>query len=346
MKVHLLKMLDYSNGVHTEVLQLLQGTGIGLQFQEGDWEGVEEAEIPLLFSFEDIWELCNDYRTKKQVAREDFVVLLTPRPNEHNYFSYFDKEDLNAFVHTDDWDYFGIGNTIYPIAYEVAANVLQRLMHLNDAHIHKGSIGCMNDMCEYKKDVLLKLRTADICPDCLEEIERQGVSETVVNQVLNIFEKVRSELMWVQGFKRNVKLQVVEVMPDGKIRIGGKNIRLGPIPCMLMIFFLKHPKGVEVNELYKYWQELFDIYQVVKREKVDKEKAVKTINDIAQPYSSPEKPASPLFPKYLSDYHRVIRTIGAPLCKFYEIERNKVDYKFKMNIFKQNNVNDLIKIYL
>ncbi len=314
MKVHLIKTPDYSNEARTEVLQLLQDTGIGLQFQEGDWEEIEEADLPPLFSFENIWKLCNNYRTQSQVPPEDFVVLLTSIRNEHNFFSYFD-EDLNAFVHTDDWDYFGIGNTAYPIAYEVAANVLQRLMHLTGAHIHEDSVGCMNDMCENKKDVLLKLRTADICPGCLKEIERQEVSEDIISQVLHIFEKVRAELMWAQGFRRNLKAKKLEITREGRIKIGGKLILKDPMSCTLMIFFLKHLNGIRLNDLGGFEDELVRIYLVVGKNAEDV--ARKRMKEIALPHQKNNK-----FSTYRNRLNnKLTQKLGDSQPRFYHLIR-------------------------
>lgn len=263
MVVHLIKTPEYSNENRNNVFQLLQGTGVGLQFLEANWEGIDEEGLPPFFSFEDIWVLCNNYREENQVADDDFVVLLTSIPNVNNYFSYFD-EGLNAFVHTGDWEYFGIGNSAYPIAYEVAANILQRLMGLDDNHIHFDSpIGCMNDMCEVKNEILLKLRTADICPECLEEMDSQGVDEDIIFQVLDIFEKVRTELMWAQGFRGKVRRKNLEITTKGEIRIGGALIKLNPMNRMLMIFFLRHLDGIFLRQLDEFQDELLAIYKGV-----------------------------------------------------------------------------------
>lgn len=56
-------------------------------------------------SFQELFDACTYYRKIQPVATDDFVVLLTNRPNALNWFSAYDGE-RNIFVHTGDWDMF------------------------------------------------------------------------------------------------------------------------------------------------------------------------------------------------------------------------------------------------
>lgn len=46
------------------------------------------------------------------------------------------------------------------------------------------------------------------------------------------------------------------VLPDA----GGVQIRLNPMERTLYIFFLRYPEGINADELWRYWDELCDIY--------------------------------------------------------------------------------------
>lgn len=317
MNVHLLKASDYSC---EKVLELLCEPSKALKFSIVDYN-LEDK----ILSFEEIWEICNAYREQKKVPDTDFVVLLTAIPNTGNYFSFFDANQ-NAFVHTDNWDLFGIGNEAYPIAYEVAANILQSLMHLRESHIHFRSIGCMNDMCTIKADALLKLRTGDVCPDCLAEIQQQNINDDIVNHVLAVFEAVRLELKWVQGFRRNQKPQQVEITQQGKIKIGGKLITLNPMEKMLMIFFLRHPEGLILDDLHQYEDELLSIYLTLRP---SKDGAELQIENLVQPYYQ-----NVSFSTTKSRLNTSLkRALGEPHYRFYQLIRLPPPHRtFKINL--------------
>ena len=106
------------------------------------------------------------------------MLLLTDIANEKNWFSMLDNRNpLNGFIHTADWNYYLHSNPAYPIAYSVIALVLQKYMFENTkemlGHIHHQPIGCVNDFCEDKKEIILKLRTGDICFNCFQLIEHK-----------------------------------------------------------------------------------------------------------------------------------------------------------------------------
>ncbi|MBK8622849.1 MAG: hypothetical protein IPN79_14125 [Saprospiraceae bacterium] len=203
MNVHLIKTPEYAMEKHLEVFNFLSSFHGPLQFTCSDYEFYEqdfpflkkyrpdfvfknvnegkknnfipEAGFPL--SWRELFSLCDDYRQKTNLPSEDFVVLLTGRRNGLNWFS--NVTNKNIFVHTDDWDIITKSNPKYPIAYQVIENIIQSLMGLeysegDNEYIHMEPIGCMNDFCQNKIQILIKLRTADICPRCLDKIKQIG----------------------------------------------------------------------------------------------------------------------------------------------------------------------------
>ena len=41
----------------------------------------------------------------------------------------------------------------------------------NAGYVHEEAEGCVNDLCQSKKKIILKLRTADICDLCIKKIQ-------------------------------------------------------------------------------------------------------------------------------------------------------------------------------
>ena len=187
--------------------------------------------------------------------------------NDKNWFASLDeKMPFNGFIHTSDWNHFIKCNDAFPIAYEVIALLLQKHM-FNDYNelrtsVHHDPIGCVNDMCVAKKDIKLKMRTADICPDCMQKLKGK-LSFAEINQALNVMESLRVKMLFSQNFKQNVPLSRLVI--DNKKRIflpdfGNIEIKLRPLEKTLYLFYLNHPEGVGLSFLRGKKEELYEIY--------------------------------------------------------------------------------------
>jgi len=175
--------------------------------------------------FEDLFSICEFYR-EKFCEPDSFVVLLTKYQNEYSYLSSFSSK--NIFVNVDHWNKFTQDTDAkYPIAYEVAQNIMSSLMNIDydqdkfmkfyqkqekklwhkkedldkvltnyNPYIHFVPRGCMNDFCGHKKDVILKLQTGNICSTCLAKTFEENIDSRLLKQVISIFNAIRSEFMF------------------------------------------------------------------------------------------------------------------------------------------------------
>lgn len=230
---------------------------------------IQELGPPL--SWREFFWVCDAVREHHELAEEDIVICLSNRRNSLNYFSMFDiAGGRNAFVTCSDWENFLHSNPVFPIAFEVVANMLQLMgwHHLENAadlkNYHDISIGCFNDYCVNKTEIILKLRTGDICHKCIQHMLTEGVKDEVIIQSLEIFERIRKELMFSQGFRGTVRPRKLEVIGNRTILIEDKELALAPLQKTLFIFFLKHPEGVRVVDLQDHEEELFAIYEHIK----------------------------------------------------------------------------------
>lgn len=216
-----------------------------------------------------LFEQCKDFRAKRGIADEDFVILLTEHSNEYNWFTAGDPQGgRNIFVHTGFWKFFSGSDQRFPVTYHIATGILKRFTFRDYAdlnqHFHQKPIGCINDFCQHKRDVILKLRTADICPVCLEVIQQRGVNPHILKQVLDIIEGVRAQMLFkhrwqesdtlprmtLRGYNQNI------VFPD----MGDLRVRLSPQEKALYLLFLRHPEGIKLSELILHKEELKDLY--------------------------------------------------------------------------------------
>jgi hypothetical protein len=192
----------------------------------------------------------------------------------------------------------------------------------------------MNDFCQNKEQIILKLRTADICPDCIEKIQEENIDQKIVNQSLEIFEGIRNELLFKQKFKKQVAPVSITINERKQIilpQLNNLEIRLNPLFKTLYIFYLKHTEGVRLNELNDFKTELLSIYK--KLSIADNNQTIEVrITDLVNPIGGSFSQKKSKLNKIITDL------LGEPLAKFYRIEGDPGE-PFKINI--PNNLIDI-----
>jgi hypothetical protein len=117
-------------------------------------------------------------------------------------------------------------------------------------------------MCLEKKDIKLKMRTADICSECMVKLKGK-LTFAEINQALNIMESLRVKMLFSQNFKQSVPLSKLVI--DNRKRIflpdfGNIEIKLRPLEKTLFFLYLRHPAGIGLSFLCDYKNELYEIY--------------------------------------------------------------------------------------
>ncbi len=274
-----------------------------------------------------IFDKCNLYRLSKSIGNDEFVLLLTEMSNDKNWFASLDeKMPHNGFIHTADWNHYLKCNDAFPIAYEVIALILQK--HMFDDYnelrsaVHLDPIGCLNDMCLEKKDIKLKMRTADICADCMEKL-KDKLSFSVITQALNILESLRVKMLFSQRFKQNVPLSRLVIDADKRIFLpdfGNIEIKLRPLEKTLYFFYLKHPEGVGLSFLRGKREEMYEIYSKISSiGSLDEMKG--RINDMV------DITKSSAFEKISKIKAAFVKAIGEELAKNYYIQGGNGEVK-------------------
>jgi len=353
MKVHLIKTPEYESEHFKDVCELLSSFDGALEFVASEYNfnytefsfleypsfknetGIKqllfEIEMKKPLSWEQLFSICSYYRNLFAINKQDFIVLLTARSNEPNWFSHNDSE-RNVFTHTNDWDNYINVHHKYPVAYEVLENIMQSLMKVTSEvfpspYIHQNPRGCMNDFCEDKEQIILKLQTANICPDCAEKIQEENIDQNIVKQVLEIFEGIRNELLFKQKFKKQVAPVPITINERKQIllpQLDNLEIRLNPLFKTLYIFYLKHTEGVRLNELNDFKAELLALYQ--RLSVADNNQTLQLrITDLVNPFGGSFSQKKSKLNKIITDL------LGEQLAKYYRIE-GEAGEPFKINI--------------
>jgi len=226
---------------------------------------MERREAPWDILFRE----CNIYRKLNRIKENDFVFLLTATPNDMNWFASLEfKNPCNGFIHCGDWDYYIQCPECFPISYEIIALILQKNIFNNVTDIrtaaHNRPIGCVSDLCLNKTEIILKLRTADICESCLELIGSK-MSILEINQCMHILNMLRERMLFVTNRKNYLKASRLKL--DGKKIIlhdySDIELRFRPLEIILYRLFLNHPEGIYLHNLADYNNELFEHYSEI-----------------------------------------------------------------------------------
>ena len=294
------------------------------------------VEVPTL-SWDTFFAACIHYRRKHQIPEKDLVILLTDFSNDKNWFAGIDSTMKNYFIQTSNWHHY-FGNSIdsrFPIAYEIVIWLLRSQMFQNRQEImdgvHKGSSGCMMDFCENKKEIVLKMRTADICNDCLKVIQLKEVDRPFARQVLDSMDGIRQHMMFrerseflnspskmeIRGFMKRIFLK----------DLGDLEMQLNPKEKTIYLFFLKHPEGVRIVDLIDHKTEISHFYETFTNS-YDTSQIEQAINLLLDPT---EGNINQVFSRIRAKFKSAV---GTRLSNLYTIEGNPGE-PFKINLNRE-----------
>jgi len=330
MDVFLVRSEGVTAELFNEVLALLKSPSKLISFK-GD-----EARLPIqlpnrrFLKWDELFDACAKERAISGLKQDSFLILLTDKPNQGNYFAYLNPDHLyDGFVHTGDWEAFLDAPAAFPIAYHVLAIVLQKYMVVNGHElinvVHDRPIGCVNDFCEHKREVILKLRTADICRNCMNLLIK-NLSIPKINHVLQLFESLRAKMLTAQ--KMGVLPSNVFIDENDGYKIfltdyDNLEIKLYPLERVLYILFKNNPNGIILSCLYGYYDEMFGIYREIGGP-LDDDAMRASIDTLCDREKS--KPASIIISKIKKDF---INALGSDeLARHYYIakRRGKIHY--------------------
>lgn len=234
----------------------------------------------------DLFQEIQHYRQDNLIPENEFAILLTPIANRRNWFAVLDENrPFNGFIHTDEWEHFISCDPAFPIAFEVMTLVLQKHIFENYSQIvrytHERAIGCISDLCMQKSDIILKMRTADICPDCMVKMQSK-LSVIEIGHALSVLESLRIKMLYAQNFRQNSPPSQLTIRRGGRIYLTNYEnieVRMPTMEKALYLLFLNYPEGIYISSLCDYRQELYEIYSHISTRGV-REDMVRRINEL------------------------------------------------------------------
>ncbi len=371
MKVHLIKANDFDSAGYTGLMTLLQSFPGPLQFKTSETLLLDEFGDALVYgsrkeeftqnkfptynmvneslayprtvktlTWRQLFDACNKYRRKNNIADVDHVILLTSTANESNWFGAADEHANNYFIHTVHWsDFFGSGvDDKYPLAYEVVSWVLRRQMFSSARQGHESyhaePRGCMMDFCKNKLEIILKMRTGDICSSCMNRIKERDVSRTLLTQIFQFYDEVSRFLKWRERaafMHQPGRIEFRGAMQKIYLTdFGGLEIKLNPMQRALYILFMRHHEGIELTSIQDHRAELERLYSTFSNAG-----DIRKMQDSMQRLCDPSCDAINI---QLSRIRRAFReALGEEMALHYSIERshNPGDFRFKISLNRE-----------
>ena len=266
---------------------------------------------------------CDTYRKIKKIPINEIVILLTDIGNDKNWFGAPSPSMKNYFIQTSNWEhYFGNGiDTRFPIAYEVIIWLMRFYMFPdNDSifrNIHKNPIGCIMDFCQDKSQIILKMRTADVCEKCMEHFTTRDIPVLYAQQFFDILDGIRKSMTFRGRAVLLHKPSALEIKSRAQkiffTDLGGLELRLNPKEKALYLLFLKHPDGIFLHELQDHKKELKDTYSCFCTQ-TDNNLINQAIDNLVSPMDNDKDIV-------LSRINKKIKeAVGEPLMDFYTIK--------------------------
>ncbi len=156
-------------------------------------------------TWDSIFRALRDLRSQKSIPPEDFVFLLTKSPNAENWFAAEDEQQIrNGFGHVGDFSWATTAPSSVISAHYILKAIFNALVTERGTHWselwHKKPRGCFYDFCSDKREITFKLRTADICGDCMQVLRSLEVPEALIGQTVKIMEQGRLSAINTQAF--------------------------------------------------------------------------------------------------------------------------------------------------
>lgn len=155
---------------------------------------VAGPEDTLLWS--DTFAAMQLLRETESIPAEEFIFLLTKTNNEDNWYATEDPGNMrNGFGHVGDFSWITSAPSHAVTAHHVLKAIFNTLV--TEAGVlwfdlmHEELRGCFFDFCQFKADLHFKLRTADICGDCMNVFQSVGIPDALLAQTIAITETIR-----------------------------------------------------------------------------------------------------------------------------------------------------------
>jgi hypothetical protein len=342
MNVHLLRSPEYPTKDFNEVINLLKAYTNSIRIKGHAKINIQYKNDDSEKSWDELFKICDDFRELKSISLDDYVFLLTEHQNKYDYFGWTDEKLGNYFIQTSGWNrYFESEvNKHFPISYEVVAWILRSLMYDTQEELlsnaHERARGCVMDFCDEKEDIILKMRTGDVCNTCLKRITDRGVNAGFLGNIFNTMESIRKGLMYRERNELLGTISSIRIILGADrpkfvlVEMNDLKLNFDESQTALYLFLLQKG-GVKLNQLEDEdkKEQLKECYRQVKNGNI----STRELNSTIDYWVDPENPE--VITQKVSKINKKIKDLlGESLAKNYQIVNEKGIYKIKLPMNK------------
>lgn len=290
MKIYLIRDVAFEQEIFDEIYLFLKSTTGELKFIISD----EQIETITPSSHDSYFERCNKFRKENKIKKSDIVIFLSTT-SYSNYFSLPDFKN-NIYVKVSGWENYVDSQIRYPISIEIATNIFHLLMFKSETDVQQKTHmnedrGCLNDYHLKTDGVVKKLKTTDLCDDCLKLLNPYIISPNIVEQIFEIADKGSVALKKVKRYLNTFDALELQIK-DNHTKLYFQEplnhaLPLSPIQMTLYKYLLLNEEGVKAQHLFDIKKELFDIYFVGKISTQNKEDSETSIENLCLNASTP-----------------------------------------------------------
>jgi hypothetical protein len=337
MIVHILRSPEYSTEDYNEVVNLLKTHTNSIKIKSHPKVNISyDNEEPIKY-WGEFFNICDQFRSNKKIHEDEYVFLLTEHQNQEDYFGWTDEKLGNYFIQTSGWNrYFESEvNKHFPISYEVVACILRSLMYDTQEQLlenaHERARGCVMDFCDEKEDIILKMRTGDVCNECLKRISDREVNPAFLGNIFNTMENIRKGLMYrerndILGSVSPIRLKLGVNRPKFVLtEMNDLILNFDESQTALYLFILQ-TGGVRLTQMEDLEDELKECYRQVKNGNILQRELETTVSY----WVNPENPE--VLTQKISKINKKLRDLlGSKLATPYLIVNEKGKYKVNLN---------------
>lgn len=146
------------------------------------------------------WLELEEILTKEKARlAADYIIGVLDQPIENNWFSRAIPGKNVIFITTWSWDYISNLPLCAFVAYEMIENVVELLIQKDASEqewlfktvVHSDETrGCLSDLCATKSHISFKMRTGDICADCMSVLKAR-LSGEKIQAIVEMLEETR-----------------------------------------------------------------------------------------------------------------------------------------------------------
>ena len=200
------------------------------------------------------------------------------------------NDDLGIFEHTEPQDSFEALHEQVYIKFNAVLGSID-----SDYSFSVGSVDAAEEICDYcqnlsmeeiepsscqrqsrenksfwRSRIPVERNLYDLCDDIDDEVESAPISSPELDLLAQEAKEAIDKLL-LSGFSaevikgwldQKVKLSRIRITKRNKILLVDYDIevKMGPLPKTVFLFFLRHPEGMRFVDLQDYKQEIYDIY--------------------------------------------------------------------------------------